>query len=548
MSHKTFDYVIVGAGSAGCTLANRLSEDPACSVALLEAGGWDYDPWIKIPLGWGRIFGKRLHDWMYFTEPEGALLGRRIECARGKVIGGSSSINAMAYVRGNAIDYARWAKAGCTLWSYPDVLPWFKKQETWEGGETAYRGGSGPLSTITSHYEDPVVEAWLAAGEAMGLPRNADYNAGVQDGVALIQSTIRKGRRCSAADAYLRPALARPNLTVVTGALAQSILFEGKRATGISYRRRGMTVKVAAEREVILCGGTINSPQLLMLSGIGPAEELGRHGISIRVALPGVGENLQDHLSVGVEYQRKQAGPFQQHMRADRIVSDLAKAYILGKGYATELPSGWTAFLRTQYAKEAPDIQLLFRGGPMTGGPWLAPFKPPFEDGFACRSVLLRPESRGRIRLASADPAAAPLIYQNALSADADWRTMRAGLRAVIEMGRQQSLGPFIARQTGPTSLNPTDDDLDRLIRETGATAHHPLGTCRMGADTDEHAVVDPLLRVRGVEALRVVDASVMPDLVGGNINGPVIMIAERAADFIRYPDRSGRTTGAIPA
>jgi 4-pyridoxate dehydrogenase len=529
---REFDYVIVGAGSAGCVLAGRLSTNSSVRVLLLEAGDWDSHPLIRIPLGVGRIWGFDRFDWGFETEPEPNAGGRRIEMARGKVIGGSNSINAMGYVRGHRGDYDRWASKGLPGWGYEEILPYFKRGESWEGGENAYRGGDGPIYVRRTKSIDPLYDAYIEAGTRAGHPFTDDYNGAHQHGFGWAQWTIRRGRRDTTARGYLHPVRGRRNLTVFTGALARRIVLESGRAVGVDFHRHAIDRTVRATREVILCAGSINTPQLLMLSGIGDPDHLRALAIDVSVVLPGVGGNLQDHYSSGLLHERREPGPFVAATRFDRLAFNFAQAYLAGTGSATDVPSGFMAFVKTDPSMAMPDIQFLFRSGSSDAGPWFPGIKRAWRDAFVCRPILLRPASRGRIRLRSADPTDRVRIHQNFLSDERDLPVLRAGLKMLRDVASQTALDRFRGREIGPGAGVHSDADLDSYIRSAGATAHHPCGTCRMGNDKD--AVVDPSLRVYGVDGLRVVDASVMPDLVGGNINATVIMIAEKAADIIQ--------------
>lgn len=520
-----FDYVIVGAGSAGCVLANRLTQDEGASVLLLEAGPKDTSPLIRIPLGLGKLHQHRLFDWGYDAEPDANMQGREIEAMRGKVLGGSHSINVMAYTRGARGDYDRWARNGARGWSYAEVLPYFKRGETWEDGENAWRGGTGPVHVQRARSADPIFDAWVEAGERAGYAANPDFNAAACEGFGRVQFTIRNGRRHSAAAAYLHPVMKRANLTVETGAHATRILMRGTRATGVEYVREGRTHRAAAGREVILASGVFNSPQLLMLSGIGPAARLKDIGAPTLVDLP-VGENLQDHLAAWFSWTRNGAGAFTDLMRADRIALAMARAFIFGTGPATTVPTALFGFVRTNEETDVPDIEFMFRANHPAPRVWFPGVRSPAPDSFGIRPTLLHPRSRGSVRLRSVNPFDKPRIDYNFLTDPSDMATIVAGARRALEVAAQRPLDPF--RSPGAPARAWSDSEIEDTFRRTAITAHHPCGTCAIGS------VVDEELRVRGVERLRVVDASVMPDLVSAHINACVLMIAEKASDMIR--------------
>jgi choline dehydrogenase len=525
---EEYDYVIVGAGSAGCVLANRLTADGKYSVLLLEAGPRDTNPWIHIPLGYGRLFKEKAVNWMYQTEPEPGLNGRNVFQPRGKTLGGSSSINGLLYVRGQHEDYDRWRQHGNQGWGFDDVLPYFKKAEDQTRGADDFHGTGGPLPVSNLGHPDPISAAFVEAAVEAGIPRNPDFNGARQEGAGFFQTTTRGGRRASTAVAYLRPAKARPNLQVETSALAEKILFEGHRAVAVAYRTAGIPRTARARKEILVSGGAFNSPKLLQLSGVGPADLLRQHGVEVVLDAPGVGHDLQDHLQVRVVMRCSQA------ITLNDIVNNPFRKVLTGLRYAAfrtgplTIAAGTSgAFFKTNPRLATPDIQIHFL--PFSTdkmGEKLHPF-----SGFTASVCQLRPESRGSLRIRSADPAAPPEIRINYLASEVDRTANVEGLKILRKILQAPALAPYVVEEVDPGDKVTSDEALLAYCRVRGSTIYHPTSTCRMG--NDPLAVVDQRLRVRGIDGLRVVDASVMPDLVSGNTNAPVIMIAEKASDMI---------------
>ena len=530
-SDDVFDYVIVGAGSAGCVLAARLSEDPAVTVCLLEAGKRDSSPLIRVPLGIAALVPRRLYNWAFKTVPQPELYGRRGYQPRGKTLGGSSAINAMVYIRGHRSDYDGWAALGNTGWSYDEVLPYFRRSENNERFSDHYHAQGGPLNVADPRSPSAFTEMWLAAGEEQGFLRNPDFNGAQQEGIGLYQLTQKNGERCSAAAAFLTPNLGRPNLSVRTRSRATRVLFDGMRAAGVEYRRGGTPHVVRARHEVVLSAGAFQSPQLLLLSGIGDAASLRGMGIAPVLHVPGVGRNLRDHIDFVIAYRSR---------RKDLIgfmPGDLINALRSSIRYRRERRGIFTSniaegggFVKSLPGLTAPDLQLHFCIGILESHGR----KLHANRGFSSHVCALRPKSAGRVALQSADPLAAPSIDPAYYSDPDDLETMVCGFKILRGIMESPLLAPYRGKDLFTAGVH-TDAEIRDVLRRRSDTIYHPVGTCRMGVD--DMAVVDPQLRVRGVTALRVVDASVMPTLIGGNTNAPTIMIGEKASDLIRGID-----------
>ena len=543
---RSFDYIVVGAGSAGCVLANRLSADPDCSVLLVEAGGKDRNPLFRLPMLMGKLFHSGIYNWRYHTEPVPSLGGRSLYWPRGKVLGGSSTINGMVYVRGNRHDYDRWAQVGLAGWSYDEVLPAFRRSEGHVERDGAYHGRGGELTVCRARSTNPLFDVFVEAGRQAGHPVNDDFNGSEQQGFGRYDFTIRRGKRCSTSLAFLRPIRHRRNLAIVTDSLVRRVVVEGGRAIGVEVADGDRARTVRAERDVILCAGSVNSPQLLMLSGIGPGDELKRHGIPVVHEVPGVGRNLQDHVDCVLAYACTKPVTLYRELRADRVIRSVAEGMLFGRGVATTFPYEAGAFLKTRPDLLAPDVQVHFMPALENAAKlhFSKPFrKPPLEEthGFSMRVGPVNPESRGWIGLRSADPAHAPLIQPNYLQDGADCRTTIAGIRMVRDVVAQPAFAAYRGRELAPGDAVQSDAELTAWLRANAMTTFHPVGTCRMG--NDKMAVVDGRLAVRGITGLRVADASVMPIIISGNTNAPAIMIGEKAAEFIRGGSDPAGTT-----
>jgi len=530
MTPESFDYVIVGAGSAGCVLADRLTASGRDSVLVLEYGGSDRSLWIQMPTALSIPMNMGRYDWRYYTEPEPNLNNRRLHTPRGKVLGGSSSINGLVYVRGNPLDFERWEAEGAAGWSYHDVLPYFRRAESYSGGADEYRGGDGPLATRPGLLRNPLYQAWLAAGREAGYAQSADMNGFQQEGFARMDMTVGGGRRCSAANAYLRPAMRRANLAVRTQALATRVLFDGRRAVGVRYQRGATEYQARARRELILCAGPINSPQLLKLSGVGPGRELAQFAIAVVHDLPGVGENLQDHLEFYFQLASREPVTLYSHISPWRRALIGARWLLRhdGLGASNHFEAG--GFIRSRAGIRWPDIQFHFVPLAVNyDGSALAR-----EHGFQAHVGPMRSRSQEWVRLNSADARAKPKILFNYMSRPEDWVEMRACVRLTREIFAQPAFARYRGREMQPGAAVQTDEQIDAFIRDHVQSAYHPSCTCRMGDPGDPFAVVDSEARVIGVEALRVVDSSIMPSITTGNLNAPTIMLAEKAADHIR--------------
>tara|TARA_R110002126_G_scaffold289659_1_gene445138 strand:- start:7958 stop:9586 length:1629 start_codon:yes stop_codon:yes gene_type:complete len=531
------DYIVIGAGSAGCVLANRLSADPDRSVLLLEAGGKDRNPLFRLPMLMGKLFQSGIYNWHYHTEPEPYLNGRSVYWPRGKVLGGSSTINGMLYVRGNRRDYDRWAQLGLPGWSYEEVLPAFRRSEGHIQRKDDFHNADGELTVCRARGSNPLHEVFIEAGTQAGHPKNDDFNGEEQEGFGRFDFTIRDGKRWSTSRAFLKPVQQRKNLHVETGALTHRIIVENDRAVGVEYSQNGQTKKVYANREVILSAGTVNSPQILLLSGIGPADELSALGIDTVHDLPGVGKNLQDHVDCVMSWECQKPVTLYDDLRADKLIVSMAQGLLFGRGIVTTFPYEGGAFMKTHEGLESPDIQLHFM--PALEKTANLHFPNPFRKkadtennhGFTMRVGPVNPESRGEITLHSSDPTQAPKILANYLKSDFDIRTMIEGIRMTREVIAQKAFDPYRGQELAPGPDCESEADLIAWLRATAMTTFHPVGTCKMG--TDPQAVVDARLNVHGIAGLRIADASVMPIISSGNTNAPAIMIGERAADFI---------------